>query len=56
MCDFTHGGVASTAEHSHVYGKTLREGSSNPLIYSTSDPVCHLSLALCLSVIHSYSL
>lgn len=49
MCDFTHSSVASTAEHSHVYGKTWREGSSNPLIYSTSDTVCHLSLSRSLS-------
>lgn len=43
MCDFTHSSAASTAELSHVYGETCREGGSNPLIYSTSDPVCHLS-------------
>ncbi|TKS74743.1 hypothetical protein D9C73_008826 [Collichthys lucidus] len=26
MCDFTHSSVASTAEHSHVYGKTWKRG------------------------------
>lgn len=52
MCDFTHSCVASTAEHSHVYGQTWREGSSNTLIYSTSDTVCHLSLSLTLSQTH----
>lgn len=53
MCDFTHCSVASTAEHSHVYGKTWREGSSNPLIYCTSDLVCLLSLSLSFSLEHA---
>jgi len=39
-----HSTVASTAEHPHVYGKTRGEGSSNPPIYSTSDPPRQLSL------------
>ena len=45
MCDFIHCSVAFTAEHSYVYGESRREGSSNPLIYSTSDLACHLCLA-----------
>lgn len=55
MCDFTHSSVTSTAEHSHVYGKGRREGGSNPLIYSTSDPVCHLAGSRFLSQTHKHT-
>lgn len=39
-----------------MYMERLQEGSGNPLIYSTSDPVCHLSHSISLSLTLTASL